>query len=458
MKSGPLTPQAGLRAALVLTTVEIVFAVGTKRVTFGSHLGGWTYAYLGDFHLSSVLVAAGMSLAMVPLVHLNLRFIDRYQIPVLGLWIAVGTTGQLFLHSFYIYSVDDVVRRDSYYSLSFKYSTRDFLSRYNELAPTMPLHAKANMPGKVLMFKLLELVTTDPRIMGILIVAISSLGGVLLYLLVAEVYASRAVALLSLVLYLFIPAKVYFQPLLNIISPLPVLACLLLLAGFLKSHRRLLPLALGAGLYLALCFDPLALFLGPFFVALVARSWQCANTRGAHLLWLGAMAAAGFLLVHLTLWAGLHFDALQRLAAVKADAAQFNRAQNRPYAVWLWANLAEFFLNAGALASLLCFVYLAIGMIQVLGAVRRCRPIRLSGLLQPGPLMLATLLVNVAALDLTGFNRGEVVRLWIFLMIFVQVVAADVCWRKAGLWTLDIVLAGSIIQIAVTISMVAFIL
>jgi hypothetical protein len=41
-------------------------------------------------------------------------------------------------------------------------------------------------------------------------------------------------------------------------------------------------------------------------------------------------------------------------------------------------------------------------------------------------------------------------------MSFVQVVAADVCWRKAGLWTLDIVLAGSIIEAAVTISMVAF--
>jgi hypothetical protein len=450
------SPRAAFNAALVLTIAEIVFLVGTKQVTFGAAQGGWTYNYFGDLRPAPVLMAAGMSLAMVPLVHLSLRFIDRYQALVLALWVAAGTACQLFLHSFYIYSVEDVIRShtNTYYALSLQYSTRDLLSHYNEMAARLPLHAKANMPGKVMLFKLLELVTGNPRIMGVLIIAVSSLGGLLLYFLVAEVYADRPIALSSLILYLFIPAKIYFEPLLNMISPLPVLGCLLLLALFLKSPRKLLAMALGVGVYGALFFDPLPVFLLPFFLALIARSWWRGDTGGADLFWLVTLAAVGLVLVHLAVWAGLHFDGLERLVAVQADAAQFNRLRNRPYAVWVWANLAEFFFNAGALASLLCFVYLVFGVLQ---AVRRGGSIGLRSVLQPGPLMLITLLVNVAALDLAGLNRGEVVRLWIFLMVFVQVVAADVCRRKGGRSTLDIVLAGSIIQTAVTISMVDFI-
>jgi hypothetical protein len=110
------------------------------------------------------------------------------------------------------------------------------------------------MPGKVMLFKLLELVTGNPRVMGILIIAISSLGALLFYFLVAEVYADRPIALSSLILYLFIPAKTYFEPLPNMISPLPVLACLLLVALFLKSPRKPLALALGVGVYAALFF------------------------------------------------------------------------------------------------------------------------------------------------------------------------------------------------------------
>ena len=39
----------------------------------------------------------------------------------------------------------------------------DLLSRYNELAPSLPLHAKANMPGKVLLYHGLELITHNPK-------------------------------------------------------------------------------------------------------------------------------------------------------------------------------------------------------------------------------------------------------------------------------------------------------
>jgi len=63
----------------------------------------------------------------------------------------------------------------------------------------------------------------------------------------------------------------------------------------------------------------------------------------------------------------------------------------------------------------------------------------------------------LAILDLSGSIRGEIVRLWIFLAVFVQVAAAGLC-AKTDRWTMDILLAGSVIQTAVTISMVGFVL
>lgn len=455
-----LDPVFALNLALLLTLVEVLVLIGTKSLTFGSERGRWIYLYFADFEFRPLLIATGLSLAAVALLHLSLRLIRRYQATMLALWMVAGTLGQLLLHSLYPYSVSDIVISDSantYYDLSLRYGARDFLSRYNTLAPFLPLHAKANMPGKVLLYQGLELITSDPRTLGIMIVALSSLGGLLVYFIVSAVYASREIALSSMVLYLFIPARIFFLPLLNIISPLPMLACLLLLVWFLRSRSNLPAFLLGAGLYLALFFDPLPLFLGPFFVVLLARYWYSAEVLGRDVLRLTVLVLAGLMLVHLGMRIGLHFDALSRLRAVMADAREFNQSQGRPYAIWVWADLLEFFLNAGVLSSLLCFVYLAIGVVRGLARLRARNFRGVSSLLLPEPLMFAALVVTLALLDLFGFNRGEVVRLWIFLMVFVQIVAAALGWEKGGRWTIDIVLAGAIIQAGVTISMIEFI-
>ena len=63
----------------------------------------------------------------------------------------------------------------------------------------------------------------------------------------------------------------------------------------------------------------------------------------------------------------------------------------------------------------------------------------------------------LAVVDLLGMNRGEVTRLWIFIMVFVQAVVAVFCLEKGSPRTVDVVLAGAIVQSAVTISMVAFV-
>ena len=66
------------------------------------------------------------------------------------------------------------------------------------------------------------------------------------------------------------------------------------------------------------------------------------------------------------------------------------------------------------------------------------------------PLLIAT--------DLIGVNRGEVIRLWIFLACFFQIPAAYVCARLESRVALGLVLGTTLLQAALGTSMIGFIL
>lgn len=452
----PLDPVLCLNVALVLALSEIVLLTATRIVTFS-----W-YGYFADFRFLPLLQGIGLGLVAVSLVILSLHLVDRYPLTMLAVWFLAGSAGQVILHNLYSYTLGDVVRSqygNTFYAASLNLHARDLLAGFNAIAASLPTHVRANMPGKVLLYQGLELLTGDPNKLALLVIAISNLGGVLLYFIVSAIYESEAVALSSFMLYLFIPARIYFMPLLNTVSVVPMLACLLLFLHSLNSHRILLALLMGACLYAALFFDPLPIFLAPFFVALAAQAWMSGKANIGNLFWVGVLAVVGFLAVYVTMYFACQFDLVRRLITVWVDNSEFNREQGRPYFPWVWLNLIGFSLSAGALVCLLCLVYAAIGAIRFVGALHSRRLARqaLRSVFRPGPLMLATMLVTLAGIDLAGGNRGEAERLWIFLMVFLQVVAAGFCCQKAGKWTVGIVLAGSIIQIAVTISTVAFI-
>jgi len=452
----PLDPVLCLNVALVLALSEIVLLTATKIVTFS-----W-YGYFADFRVLPLWQGIDLALVAVALVILSLHLVDRYPLAMLAVWLLAGSAGQIMLHNIYGYTLSDVVNSqygNTFYAASLNLHARDLLAGFSSIAGSLPTHVKANMPGKVLLYQGLELLTADPYRLALLIIAISNLGGVLLYFIVSAIYESRAVALSSFILYLFIPARIYFMPLLNTVSVLPILACLLLFLHSLNPRRRLLALLMGACLYAALFFDPLPIFLAPFFVALAAQAWMSGKASIGNLFWIGALAVAGFLAVYMTMYFACRFDMVPRLITVWVENREFNRQQGRPYFPWVWLNLVGFSLSAGALVCLLCLLYAALGTIRFVGALRSRRLARqaMRSLFEPGPLMLATMLVTLAGIDLAGGNRGEAERLWIFLMVFLQVVAAGFCCQKAGKWTVGIVLAGSIIQTAVTISTVAFI-
>jgi methylthioxylose transferase len=454
--------QSALNAAFLLVSAVVVLLTGSRSIVFGSISGGWTYSYVSGFRADAVLTGAIVGGAAAALLWYGRTLIDGYELMVVGGWVAVGFAGQMVLHFFYVYSLADIVRSQNanpFYNVSLAFKSHDFLSQYRVLMTSMPAHVRANMPGKVLFYEGLRVFTENPAGLGILIVGISDLGGVLVYLLVKELYNNRATSLSSLILYLFIPAKLYFLPLLNVVSAIPIILALLLLLRFLGTARRMFGLFLGFALYAAAFFDPLTLTSAPFFLVLIVRSWRLGQVGFGDVLTLLGWAGTGFAIPEIGVCIFFHFELFRGLAAISADARQFYINYHRPYGVWLGANLLEFFLNAGAASSIACLVYAAVVVGRRIrsalrGTSHKYVRSRYFGI---GSLMLPTFFATVAALDLSGIIRGEVVRLWIFLAIFLQITAADFC-ELAGPGTAEVVVFCSIVQTAAAISAVGFIL
>ena len=134
------------------------------------------------------------------------------------------------------------------------------------------MHAHSNMPGKLLLLYALELVSNDPAVLSWLLLAVSNLGGLLLYLLVRDLFGDRRIALYALVLYLFVPAKLFFLPLMNTVTPVVTFACLLLFERWLQRASLGYAIAAAVSLYMLVFFEPVPLVIGALVALILARA------------------------------------------------------------------------------------------------------------------------------------------------------------------------------------------
>ena len=133
---------------------------------------------------------------------------------------------------------------------------------------------------------------------------------------------------------------------------------------------------------------------------------------------------------------------------MRAHALEFNVIERRPYDIWVRANLVEFLVGMGACPG---------GADRRRACPRPPRPGRgLDRLVQPAPLVTLSLVAVVLATDLIGVNRGEVIRLWIFLACFLQIPAAVVCAR-AGRRALAVVLVTTLLLSALGTANIGFV-
>ena len=76
---------------------------------------------------------------------------------------------------------------------------------------------------------------------------------------------------------------------------------------------------------------------------------------------------------------------------------------------------------------------------------------------QPGQFLAISFIIFLIIIDMLGVNRGEITRLWIFHMVFIQIIAAHFCVTTLDKKTFYLMLATSILYSAIGVSMVGFI-
>ncbi len=425
------------------------------RIVVGSPEGGWAYPRVGAMTLQSTLAAAAAVALAITLLRATARIpAGRESLAVLA-WLAGGLVIQPALRVGAPASMAEIVvsdRANSFYSPTLRYGPLELIQRREELAPALPPHARSNMPGKVVFFHVLRVFAESPGALALLILGFSSLGALLLHQIVLELSGDRRAALFGAALYLLTPGRIAFLPVLNTATPAFVLLPLWLQARATRTGRSIDGVLLGLSLYLLLLFEPLPLAMAPVFAAFVAGALARGRLAASSALALVLRAAAAFLAAHALVLALLRYDALAHFLELLQAARDFNVEGERPYGIWVVQNLRDFTLCLGTASVVLVLVTIIGVFLPRAGRHLRER------LLEPEALLALSLLLVLIGLDLAGINRGEVVRLWIFLACTFQMVPALVCARLPGLIPIGAILASTMIQAAVAATTVGFVL
>jgi hypothetical protein len=267
---------------------------------------------------------------------------------------------------------------------------------------------------------------------------------------VRDLFGDRTVALYATVLYLFVPAKLLFLPLMNTVTPVPMLVCLCVLMRWLQTGAPWLAALLGVSLYGLAFFEPLPLVMGLVFAGLSLRAVVRGDlTQHAFVVHTAVMLIAFIATAELVQFA-FGFNLVGTFRRIGEHAVAFNATEGRPYAVWVFANLWEFAFGIGMCQAAL-FVAALVGGLTAPGGAR-------DRLTQPITVLCGGLLAVLLAVDLIGVNRGEVVRLWIFLACAFQIPAAYVCARLRRPEAVAIVVFLSVVHGALATSLIGFII
>ena len=320
------------------------------------------------------------------------------------------------------------------------YGPIELLSRFQELAPQLPLpHARANLPGKALLFHLLLVVTHSSAAMGLLIVIASTCGAALVYLLAREWFGDRRAALFAFAFYVFMPARIYSVPILNTLTPVFLLIPMCLLELHFRTRSTWPLLVMGIASYWLLIFEPLPFAATPIVLWQVIRRVQRGDLRWAEAGRAVVYPALSLLGVYIAVRLLFGFDAVAAFRFALQDARRFNVLTSRPYWLWVGHNLKDFFLHVGPGVAILFFIAL-------------WSPVRTrSADLWLAPSLAAVLIV----LTLLGINRGEVVRLWIFVGTLMLIAAAHACASRPPAFRIALTIA--IVQTAVLVQSIGWV-
>lgn len=362
---------------------------------------------------------------------------------------------QAILHKVYPIPLGTIVQSDtanSFYSAALRYSAFDILSKFNELTSLFPHHAKTNMPGKVLLFELLKIFTLSPRIMGYLIIALSSLGALLLYGVCKQLFHDKQTAFYALILYSLVPGKLFFFPILNTVSPVIILLCLYLFLAYIEHGRVLIAWLLGVGLYVQFLFEPLPLITSILFLGIYLQAIRERRISKEGFWKLILNVSLGFLSIYLFFSIFFSFDLFHTFVYVLKDLMNFNANGDRGYWIWLGQNIKEFFYAVGVPIAIIT-IYMTVQIFA------RWKTSMNFDSLSVENVFVMSLIITFFVLVFLGINRGEITRLWIFLAVFFQVPAAIFMAKHfRGNIPFFLVASTLVIQSIITLHRIGFII
>jgi hypothetical protein len=452
-----MTRRGWLWMAIVVGTLLsaiVSYRVAHLSFVFGSKEGRWTYEYIYGFNPRTLVLSLAAFMACGAPLLLPAAVVRRRAWWLLAYVLVAGTFVQLRLRTLAPYTIARMFESDGsngYYGATRQYRASELLKDFERLRTTLTIHPRSNMPGKLALVYALERVSTEPATLAVLTIVLSNLGSVALYLLVLELTDDALVALTSVVFYLFVPARLFFFPILNTVTPALVFGCLYLWVCGLRMHSRILSILLGAALYGLTVFEPLPLVTGVLFAGLAFSAIAKRDVDPGGLMALTVAAATSYVVTAITIQVWLHFDTLAVLRHLMREAVAFNAAAPRPYSIWVWRNLLDFSIGAGLTQSLL--------FVTSLFPVRAPEPHRRRWTdvwRDPMAVFTGALAISIVITDLLGVNRGESVRLWIFFACLLQIPAAYSCVRLRSRLPALATLAASIVIGSLGTSMMTF--
>ena len=410
--------------ALVVTacavSVLLIFLVSSGDFVFGSKAGHWIYPYYESVPQFPTWILGIVFLSLGLSIFAGSKFIhDHEKITLIGCYLN-AVFMQALIHKVYPVSLGTIVQSDtanSFYTPAIRYSAFEILTKFNQLASSFPPHAKSNMPGKILLYEFLKVFTSSPRMMGYLVIGLSSLGALLLYGICKQLFHDKKTAFYALILYSLIPCKLFFFPLLNTVTPVINLLCLHLFVAYLETKHQLLPWLLGIGLYFQCLFEPLPLITGIIFLGILLLAIYEKRISRKDLWKLIFNLGLGFLSVYTLFSVIFSFHLFPALTFVLKDAVNFNISDRRDYWIWLGENIKEFFYGVGVPIAIIT-IYMTAHIFTQWKASRDFISLSIENV------FVLSVLITFFVLVFLGIDRGEITRLWIFLAVFFQVPAS----------------------------------
>jgi hypothetical protein len=437
-----------------LSQLVIIGLLWSQNLVLGSIEGNFFYPYIKYQRRLDLTIA---------LIILSILFIFRKKI-YKALFVAsrqkeflivcatftLGTAIELWMRSRYPFSMTAVIRdlnANGFYSAALQTSFTQILQNFSEFASQFPsVHVQANMPGKTLFYKLIQIITIEPSVIGFLIIVISNLTSIIIFYLSKVLFQDRLIAWSALLLCLFTPAKIQFQPILNTVSPVLIYFSLLLIILCAKNNIKGYGLLAGIILFLQFIFDPVPFGLGLIFLALLIVFCIGKKFQSKFFSIVGSVSL-GFLGSGIIFYALTGFNFIEGFLYCLKDAAHFN-VSNRPYAIWIIQNLKEYVIGAGLASSFILFIHLL-----------KFRSVNWSDHAERNAnVALIIFFATILILNFSGANRGEVTRLWIFLTPIQALLTAYFCHKFYSKNGYLVPLGASYIQASISITSIGFVL